>query len=69
MGHRMRQLLATLCVTSSLALGGSNPSSGFHLQTLSFSRLPKPSRGPLGTQLLYPLLLQLARCTRSRGGG
>jgi hypothetical protein len=35
----MYQLLATLCVTSSLALvalGGSDPAGGFHLQTLSF---------------------------------
>jgi hypothetical protein len=31
MGHQMRQLLATLCVASSLALGVSDLSSGFHL--------------------------------------
>jgi hypothetical protein len=39
MGPQMRQLLATHCVASSLALvalGGSNPSSGFGLRTLSF---------------------------------
>jgi hypothetical protein len=39
----MCQLLATLCVTSSLTLvtlGGSDPSSGFRLLTLSFSRPP-----------------------------
>jgi hypothetical protein len=39
MGHRMRQVMATLCVASFLtlvALDGSDPSSGFHLQTLSY---------------------------------
>jgi hypothetical protein len=43
----MHQLLATLCVASSLALvalGGSGPSSEFHLQTLSFGR-PLDSQG------------------------
>jgi hypothetical protein len=38
MGPRMHQMLATLCVTSSLALvalGGRDPTSGFHLETLS----------------------------------
>jgi hypothetical protein len=38
---RMRQLLATLYVTSSLvlvALGGSNATGGFCLRTLSFGR-------------------------------
>jgi hypothetical protein len=41
MGHRVYQLWAILSVTSSLALvalGGSNPISGFHLRTLSFGR-------------------------------
>jgi hypothetical protein len=43
MGYWMRQLLATLCVDSSLglvALGGSDPTSGFHLRTLSFNKPP-----------------------------
>jgi hypothetical protein len=38
MGPRMCQMLATLCVTSALALvalGGSNLTAGFHLGTLS----------------------------------
>jgi hypothetical protein len=46
----MCQLLATLCVGSSLTLAtlsGSTPSSGFCLQTLSFSRLSS-HRGPIG---------------------
>jgi hypothetical protein len=37
----MCQLWVTLCVSSSLALvalGGSDPTGGFHLQTLSFGR-------------------------------
>jgi hypothetical protein len=40
----MHQLLATICVDSSLALGGSDPTSGFRLQTLSFDR-PLGNRG------------------------
>jgi hypothetical protein len=71
MGHQMRQLLVTLCVASSLALvalGGSDPSSGFRLQSLSFS-MPPAIEGPVGDMALYPLLVQLVRCTRSRGGG
>jgi hypothetical protein len=47
MGPHMRQLLATPCVTSSIALvalDGSDLSSGFHLRTLSFGR-PLDSRG------------------------
>jgi hypothetical protein len=43
MGYQMCQLLATLYVTSSLPLvtmGGSDPSSGFCLQTLSLRRPP-----------------------------
>jgi hypothetical protein len=46
----MRQLLATLCVTSSLALvtlGGSNSAFGFRLRTMSFNR-PPAIRGPVG---------------------
>jgi hypothetical protein len=38
---QVRQLLATLCVASSLilvALGGSDPIGSFCLQTLSFGR-------------------------------
>jgi hypothetical protein len=42
----MRQLCATFCVTSSLALGDSDPSSRFHLQTLSFSK-PLVIEGPI----------------------
>jgi hypothetical protein len=41
MGHKVRQLLAILCIASSLALdalGGSDPTDGFRLQTLSFGR-------------------------------
>jgi hypothetical protein len=38
MGPWMCQLLATPCVALSLALGGSDPSSVFHLRTLSFGR-------------------------------
>jgi hypothetical protein len=41
MVHRVRQLLATLCVASSLALvalGGSNTIGGFCLRILSFGR-------------------------------
>jgi hypothetical protein len=71
MGHRMCQLLATLCVASSLALtalGGSDLPSEFHLRTLCFSRLLQPSRALLVTRFLYPLL-QLAPCVRSRRGG
>jgi hypothetical protein len=40
-GPKMRHMLATLCVTSSLAmvaLGGSDPTCGFHLVTLSIGR-------------------------------
>jgi hypothetical protein len=47
MGLWMHQLLATLCIASSLALvslGGSNLASGFHLRTLSFGR-PLGNRG------------------------
>jgi hypothetical protein len=47
MGLRMHQLLVTLCVASSLALvaqGGFEPTSGFHLRTLSFGR-PHDNRG------------------------
>jgi hypothetical protein len=46
----MRQLLATPCVTSSIALvalGGSDPSSGFYLRTLGFRR-PPAIEGPIG---------------------
>jgi hypothetical protein len=60
MGHRMHQPLAILCVTSSLALvtlGSADPSSGFHLQTLSFSRPPQPLRGPLGIWLPISLVV------------
>jgi hypothetical protein len=49
MGHWMRQLLATLCVASSLALvalGGSNLTGWFHLRTLSFGR-PHGNHGPV----------------------
>jgi hypothetical protein len=41
MGHKVRQLLAILCIASYLALvalGGSDPTDGFRLQTLSFGR-------------------------------
>jgi hypothetical protein len=41
MGLWMCQLLATPCVASShalVALGSSNPTSGFHLSTLSIGR-------------------------------
>jgi hypothetical protein len=47
MGLQMRQLLATLYLTSSralVALGGSDPTSGFCLRTLSFDR-PLDSHG------------------------
>jgi hypothetical protein len=50
MGPQMRQLLATLCVTLYLtlvALGSIDPSSGFHLRTLSFGK-PHDNRGPVG---------------------
>jgi hypothetical protein len=49
MGPRMRQLLATICVASSLALvalGGSDPIDGFRIGTLSFGR-PLDNRGPI----------------------
>jgi hypothetical protein len=42
MGPQVHQLLATFCITSSIALvalGGSDLSSRFHLRTLSFGRL------------------------------
>jgi hypothetical protein len=58
--HQMRHLLATLYVASSLALVAlscSNPSSGFRLRTLSFSRPSPAIGGPLEIQHLYPLLL------------
>jgi hypothetical protein len=38
MGLQMRQLLATLCVASSLTLGSFDPTSRFHLLTLSFGK-------------------------------
>jgi hypothetical protein len=44
MGLQMRQLLSTLCVGSSLALGISDLMGGFHLQTLSFGK-PHGDRG------------------------
>jgi hypothetical protein len=47
MGLQMHQLLASLCVTSSLilvALGDSDPTSGFRLGTVSFGR-PHGNRG------------------------
>jgi hypothetical protein len=47
MGHWVRQILAILCVASSLALvalDGSDPTGGFHLRTLSFGR-PHDNRG------------------------
>jgi hypothetical protein len=43
MGLRLRQLLATICVASSLTLvtlGGSDQSSWSRFQTMSFSRPP-----------------------------
>jgi hypothetical protein len=46
-GHWMCQLLATLCVASSLALvalGSSDPTGGLHLRTVSFGR-PHGNRG------------------------
>jgi hypothetical protein len=52
MGLQMRQLLSTLCVASSLALfalGGSDPTGEFRLQTLSFG---KP-HGNCGTHFRY----------------
>jgi hypothetical protein len=42
----MRQLLGTLCVTSSLALGGADPTGGFCLRTLSCCR-PTAIVGPI----------------------
>jgi hypothetical protein len=68
MGHRMHQPLAILCVTSSLALvtlGSADPSSGFHLQTLSFSRPPPAIEGPIGDMASYIPCC----CSWSRGGG
>jgi hypothetical protein len=50
MGYLMRQLLATICVASSLtlvALDSSDPSNGFLLRTLSFSK-PSTIEGPIG---------------------
>jgi hypothetical protein len=47
MGLQMHQLLATICVASSLALvalGNTDPTGGFHLRTLSFGR-PHDNRG------------------------
>jgi hypothetical protein len=47
MGLLMRQLLATPCVTLSLALvarGSSDPTGGFHLQTVTSGR-PHVNRG------------------------
>jgi hypothetical protein len=64
----MHQLLATLCVASSLALvalDDSNPCSGFQLQTLSFSR-PPSYRGLIGDTMYASLVSQLERCVRSR---
>jgi hypothetical protein len=49
MGPRMRQMLATLCVASSftlVALGGSVPTGGFHLGTLSVAG-PSTIMGPI----------------------
>jgi hypothetical protein len=52
MEHLVHQLLATLCVTSSLslvALGSSDPIDGFCLLTLSFGR----PHGNHGTRFGY----------------
>jgi hypothetical protein len=49
MGPQLRQLLATLCVASSLALftwGGADPTGGFCIRTLSYSR-PMANMGPI----------------------
>jgi hypothetical protein len=56
MGYQMCQLLATLCVASSLALGSSNPYSGFCLQTLSFSR-PLAIEGAIGDMTFVSLIV------------
>jgi hypothetical protein len=55
----MCQMLATLCVVLSLALvalGGTDPTGGFHLGTLSFGK-PLGNRGAhLGYNFPYPML-------------
>jgi hypothetical protein len=56
MGPLMCQMLATLCVASSLtlfALGGSDPTGGFHLGTLRVAG-PSAIMGPiLDTIVVY----------------
>jgi hypothetical protein len=48
MVHRIRHVLATLYVISSLALGGFDLSSRFCLRTLSFLAAPPSHEGPIG---------------------
>jgi hypothetical protein len=59
----MRQLLATLCVASSLTLGGSDLSTEFRLRTLRFSRQPLAIEGPVGDTT--SISLAVAACTMS----
>jgi hypothetical protein len=64
----MRQLLATLYVALSLilvALGGSDPTGGFYLQTLSFGR-PHDNRG---THFRYDYRIPQCRGCVVRGVG
>jgi hypothetical protein len=59
----MRQMLATLCVALSLtlvALGGPDPTGGFHLGTLSFGRHLDNHGARLGYNFCMP-------CCRSWG--
>jgi hypothetical protein len=56
----MRQLLTTLCVTSSLALGGSDPSSRFLLSAKTSDGCRQATQEPGG---LEPLSIGPASCT------
>jgi hypothetical protein len=69
MGSRVCQLLATLCVSLSLALfapGSADPTGGFSLRTLSYSR-PTAIMGPILDTVVIYRSVEGMLCEESRG--
>jgi hypothetical protein len=58
-------MLGSLCVTSSLALGGSDPTSRFHLRTLSIAG-PLVIMGPILDMVVISHDVEGASCGESR---
>jgi hypothetical protein len=59
MGHQVRQLLATLCVTSSqvlVALGGSDPTQRVLPLNPELWQTPQQSWDPFWIRLLHPAM-------------